>query len=91
MKLLKYLDLNRRAIKAKKLDHQEVTEARSNFIQQWMSSSEVSVKSRGDILVSFWTVFTQREEGQLSLALTADVFGCAARGLLQRCDSCSEF
>ncbi len=68
MKLLKYFDLNRRAIKAKKLDRQEATETRNNFIQQWMSPSEVSVKPRGDILLSFWTAFTQREEGQLSPA-----------------------
>ena len=68
MKLLKYFDLNRRANKARKLNRQEFTETRTNFIQQWMSPSEVTVKPRRDFFLSLWTVFNQREDGQLSLA-----------------------
>ena len=68
MKLLKYFDLNRRANKARKLNRQEITEPRTNFIQQWMAPSEVTVKPRRDIFLSLWMVFNQREDGQLSLA-----------------------
>ncbi len=68
MKLLKYFDLNRRANKARKLNRQEFTETRTNFIQQWMSPSEVTVKPRRDFFLSLWMVFNQREDGQLSLA-----------------------
>lgn len=68
MNLLKYFDLNRRASKAKKLDRREVTDTRNNFIQQWMSPNAISVEPRRDIFSSLWTAFTQREEGQLSLA-----------------------
>ncbi len=68
MKLLKYFDLNRRAIKAKKLDHSD-TETRSRFIQQWLSpTSEVTVKSHQNVFTSLWMAFTQRQEGQLSFA-----------------------
>lgn len=67
MKLLKYFDLNRRANKGR-INRPEATETRNNFIQQWISPSEVSVEPRRDIFLSLWTAFTQPGAGQLSLA-----------------------
>ncbi len=69
MKLLKYFDLNRRAINAKRLDRSEIIKTKRHFIQQWLSPTlEVSVMKRENVFMPLWTAFTQSQDGQLSFA-----------------------